>query len=219
MPLSRKLSHGASRRGGLLIAAGWLSFAAAHAAETVTGELETTNSPALTVDVHRNVEGTFTPYRIAFVTAGTDKFTFLMPEGYRLDTSNPSRVRLASPDFSGLISIGLASEFPLGVRMDADTLRTQVMTNYSDATIRATTTVCANGQTAPAIDFLWKADSGLTRLTRTTFIPTTGGLMEFTLTASPEKFEASLHELNLIMLTFRSGVNGKFDFVIGSNHP
>jgi hypothetical protein len=191
---------------------------AQDAAETEK-ENVVTNTPALQVDVRRNVEGTFDLYRYAFITSGPDKFTFLVPEQYRVDTSDPAKVKLASPDFSGLITLGLASGFPAGTRMNSDALREHVLATYHDAAISGEQTVCANGQSAPALDFTWKADSGITRMTRTTFIPTTGGLMEFTLTASPEKFEAGLQQLNLVLLTFRSGVNGRFDYVITSRNP
>jgi hypothetical protein len=59
----------------------------------------------------------------------------------------------------------------------------------------------------------------ITRTTRTAFFPTASGMLEFTLTTSPEKFQMGLNELNLVMLTFRAGINGRFDYVIGSNQP
>jgi len=186
---------------------------------TPTSEPASTNQPPLKVDVRRHVEGTFNPYRLAFVTSGAEKFTFLVPEGYRVDTSDPLKVKLASPDFSCLIVLGVSGEFAAGAKMEKEALRTRVLENYRDVVIQSEQTVCANSQTAPALDFTWKADAEVTRMTRTTFIPTAGGLMEFTITASPDKFEASLAELNLVMLTFRSSSNGKFDYVIGSKYP
>jgi len=209
---------GAARVGtlGICLALGVLTTRAVEVAES---QASATNALALKVDVRRNVEGSFLAYRYAFLTSGQDKFTFLVPETYRVDTSDPAKIKLASQDFSCLIVMGLGGGLPLGVKMEADVLRARVLTNYTDVTIRSEPTVCANGQSAPAVDFTWKTDSGLTRVTRTMFIPTTGGLMEFTLTASPETFDSGLRELNLIMLTFRSGVDGKFDYVTGSMNP
>jgi len=69
------------------------------------------------------------------------------------------------------------------------------------------------------VDFNWKADKEIARSTRTAFFPTATGNLEFTLTTSPENFQAGLNELNLVMLTFRTGVDGRFDYVIGSNKP
>lgn len=204
---------------GFLAAFSSLPMPAAPADEPPETQEAAPNRPVLKVDVRRDVETNYVPYRCAFITAGQEKFTFLVPEGYRVDTSDAAKVKLASPDFSGLIVLGISSGFPAGTKLEAETLRAWVVTNYSEVTIRGEKVVGANGQTGPALDFIWKTDSGVTRLTRTSFLPTAAGLMEFTVTASPEKFEASLHELNLVMLTFRSGVNGKFDYIIGSKYP
>lgn len=199
---------------------GGVSLAGAQEANESDAENTATNKVALKVDVRRNVEGTYIPYRFAFITSGLEKFTFLIPEEYRVDTSDPTKIKLASPDYSGLIIVGVGgSELPPGAKLEPEALRARVLANYSDAVIKLEQTASANGQTAPSLDFSWKTESGITRMTRTTFIPTSVGLMEFTLTASPEKFESSLRELNLVMLTFRSGLNGKFEYVVGSRLP
>lgn len=179
-----------------------------------------TNKVSLRVDVRRNVEGSYMPYRFAFITSGFERFTFLIPEDYRVDTSDLTKVKLSSPDYTGLIVVGVEAEgSPAGAKLDAAALQARVLAKYPDAVLKAESTVAANGQSAPALDFCWKTESGITRMTRTTFVPTSVGLMEFTLTASPEKFEAGLREFNLVMITFRSGINGKFDYVVGSKLP
>ncbi len=178
-----------------------------------------TNKPALEVNVQRNVTGSYLPHRYAFVTAGLTKHTFLVPESYRVDLSDPSRIKLTSPDYTCMIVLGLRNDVPAGSKMEPATLRRQVLADYADAVINLEHTVNAVGQTSPAVDFTCKPSEGLTRKARTTFIPVAGGLMEFTLTASPERFEAGLAELNLVLLTFRGTSDGKFDYVIGSKYP
>ena len=205
---------------GVLLLVGVVSVAAQTAGEETATENTATNQPAFQVDVRRNVEGTYIPYRFAFITSGSEKFTFLIPEGYRVDTTDPTKIKLASPDYSGMIIVGVSGGGqPAGTKLEPDTLRARVLANYPEAVIKVEQNASANEQSAPSADFSWKTESGITRMTRTTFIPTSVGLMEFTLTASPDKFEASLRELNLVMLTFRSGANGKFDYVVGSKLP
>ncbi len=202
-----------------LLLAGTL-VAHAEQLEEPGSENTATNQTVLSVDVRRNVEGTYIPYRFAFITSGLEKFTFLIPEGYRVDTTDPTKIKLASPDYSAMIIVGVAGgSLPAGVKFDAPTLRAKVMAGYPEAVIKEEHSASANEQSAACIDFSWKTESGITRMTRTTFIPTTVGLMEFTLTASPETYEASVREFNLVMLTFRSGANGKFNYVIGSKLP
>jgi hypothetical protein len=179
-----------------------------------------TNTPALAVDVRRGVAGSDMPYRYAFISVGKEKYTFLVPEGYRVDTSDPLKVKLASPDFSSLITLGFSSTCgSADAKMDAEALEAHVLAQHPTATIKDRRTVCANSQTAPALDYIWKTESGITRAARTAFFSTTSGLMEFTISTSPDQFEAGLSQLNLIALTFRTGSNGKFDYVIGSKYP
>ena len=191
-----------------------------RAQEAGEGGDSVTNRPVFKVDVRRDVEGASVPYRIAFISAGDNKYTFLVPDLYRVDTPDPAKIKMASPDYATLIAVGIADNGATAeVKMDVEALRARVLAKYADVTIKAEQSCSAAGQTGPGFDFLWKSDSGLTRMSRTTFIPTPTGLMEFSITASPEKFEASLTQLNLVLLTFRSSTNGKFDYVVGSKYP
>lgn len=159
------------------------------------------------------------PYRYAFVTAGSAKYTFLVPDRYRVDSSAPDKVKLISPDSSCFISVGVSTGGALASINSSEALRAFVNTNYSDVEFLGDQTVCAGGMIAPGVDFNWKADSDIVRRSRTAFFPTTTKTLEFTLTTSPEKFQSGLNEMNLVMLTFRTGINGRFDYVIGSDKP
>lgn len=186
--------------------------------ETATATI--TNTPAMAVDIRRGVAGSDMPYRYAFISVGKEKYTFLVPEGYRVDTSDPLKVKLASPDYSSLITLGLSSRSTgATTKMDAETLQAHVLAHHPNATIKSGQTVCVNGETAPALDYIWKTESGITRAARTAFISTSSGLLEFTINTSPDQFEPGLAQLNLIALTFRTGSNGKFDYVIGGKYP
>lgn len=180
----------------------------------------TTNTPAMAVDVRRSIAGSDIPYRYAFISVGPEKYTFLIPEGYRVDTSDPLKVKLASPDYASLITLGFSSTSSgAEAKMEAEALQAIVLARYPNATIKSGQTVCANNQTAPALDYVWKTEGGITRAARTAFFSTSSGLMEFTISTSPDQFESGLSQLNLIALTFRTGSNGKFDYVVGSKYP
>ena len=113
---------------GVLLLAGVVSAAAQSASEETASENTTTNQPAFQVDVRRNVEGTYIPYRFAFITSGSEKFTFLIPEGYRVDTTDPVKIKLASPDYSGMIIVGVSGGGqPAGAKLEPDTLRARVL--------------------------------------------------------------------------------------------
>ncbi len=216
MPLKSYLIRGIWR----LLLVALLSYGYSGRAAEEDDVSAVTNQPALKVDVRANVEGAFMPYRYAFVTAGSDKYTFLVPDRYRVDPSDPASVKLISPDCSCFIVIGVrgAGVLPRG-HMTPESLRAYVSDHYFDVTIKGDEVVSAGGNSAPALDFNWKAVAGITRSTRTAFIPTANGTLEFTLTTSPEQFPEGLNQLNLVMLTFRTSSNGRFNYVIGSNQP
>jgi len=202
---------------GLVIFPATLSLAQTNETEALTA---TNNLPALSVNVRRDVADTYVPYRYAFVTAGQEKYTFLVPEGYRVDSSDPTKIKLASPDFSSLITLAIGtSGLPAGAKMESEALQAYILGRHPKATVKGTHAVGANGESAAALDYVWQTDEGIKRSARTAFIPTASGLMEFTLSASPDQFDVALGQLNLIMLTFRTGTNGKFEYVIGSKYP
>jgi hypothetical protein len=188
-------------------------------ADETARDIATTNQPAMSVSVHAKIEGSFMPYRYAFITAGAAKFTFLVPDRYRVDSSDPTNVKLISPDCSCFIVVGIRNGESVRSVTSVETLHNYVNEHYLDVQFLGDQTVSVGGQTAPGVDFNWKADQDIIRTTRTSFFPTATGMLEFTLTTSPDKFQTGLNELNLVMLTFRTGINGRFDYVIGSNQP
>lgn len=181
-------------------------------------EASVTNRPVLAVNVRSNVEGTYMPYRYAFLSCGLERFTFLVPDAYKVDTADPACVKLFSPDYKVLISVGLPADSIIG-KVEMAALKKRVMENYPEAVIKLEHALATSDASSPALDFTWKASGEITRRTRTTLIPTTAGVMEFTMTSSPEKFTAGARELDWVLMTFRSGRDGKFDYVVGSKTP
>src|SRR5438105_1380591 len=45
------------------------------------------------------------PLQRVFLTSGTNKFTFMVPEDFRVDASMPNKIVLNSPDYSCFISV------------------------------------------------------------------------------------------------------------------
>ncbi len=177
--------------------------------------LAITNQPTLAVDVHQRVEDSYLPYRYAFVTAGTAKYTFLVPDSYRVQSSDPSRLKIVSSDLTCMITLSPAN----GATGNNEVLCAKVNSDYPNAEIVLEHEVSAINHVSPAVDYTWKPTPELTRKGRMTLIPVAGGLMEFSLVASPEKFEEGVRELNLILQTFRGSTNGQFEYVKGSKFP
>ena len=83
------------------------------------------------------------PYRYAFVTAGSAKYTFLVPDRYRVDSSDPAKVKLNSPDCARIIAVGFNSGGAAGGVRSAEGLREFVNKHYTDVEFLADQVVCA----------------------------------------------------------------------------
>jgi len=176
--------------------------------------LVATNYPGLQVEVRQQPETTHIRNRYAFVTQAGRRYTFLIPDDLGVDSTKPDVIKLASRDYTCLITAHVITEQPT---LELAVGRTQV--EYPGANITSKQLTQVSGRTVPQLDFVWKGNSGVARQARTISVAGAGGQMEFTLLASPERFEAVVYQLNLVVASFRASADGKFDYVVGSKYP
>jgi hypothetical protein len=187
------------------------------ASEGVTAEQTPTNQlHRIQVDVKSNVQGSLAAMRYAFITIGTVKHSFIVPEGYRVDSSHPREVRLISLDQEAFVTVAFEQGcFP----NTSESLRAHVQEKYYAATISAESKSCIASGSAPVVDFQWKAHGKVDRCSREGFFPTASGVMKVSLTSSPARFQSVAESYNQLLQTFRTSINGKFDFVVISDRP
>lgn len=151
--------------------------------------------------------------RRAFLNAGTNKFAFIMPDGLRMDSSDPKRVTLASADYSCIISVSfLNSVSPDAAELDAETCRQVVLSRYPGAKILEEFALAAANRGGPAFDLKWTPGGQMARSARVAFIPSAAGVLEFSLDSTQEKFPQAQRILHLLMLSFRaSNAEGKLE--------
>ena len=188
---------------------GWLVLAADPVASPFA------ESTPLSVEVKHEAGPGLLPANRAYVTAGTNKFAFLLPDGFRLDQSDPCRVALVSSDFACLLTLRIIGALPPGAEgPDAGACRKQVLTEHPGAKILEEFSRSAANRSGPAFDFRWSASTKLERHALAAFIPSQAGILEFRLVSSLEKFEASRAAFNSLLLTFRaSDANGRLSIV------
>ena len=74
-----------------------------------------TNRPLYVTEIkHVGGPGLF-PADFAYVTFGTNKFGFVMPDGFRLETADGQKVTLVSADFNCLLTFRVLESLPPGV--------------------------------------------------------------------------------------------------------
>ncbi len=175
--------------------------------------------PPLQAQVRTDCEAGSVPARRAFVTAGTNRFAFSVPEGFRLEASNPELVSLVSADYHSLLTFRVAAPCaPAAQQPQAAAWRQTVLDQHPKAAILAEFTLSAANRSGPAFDAAWSTAGSLPRCQRVAFIPSMVGTLELSLVCTPEAFEKGRYDLNLLLLTFRaSDAQGKLDLPRFSN--
>src|SRR5664279_4247201 len=88
----------------------WLLAGPAGAADT--GWSCASNTPPLRVEVRYEGGPGMSAANRAYVTAGTNKFVFQMPAGFRLETADPQKVTLVSADYNCLLTWRILGPVP-----------------------------------------------------------------------------------------------------------
>jgi hypothetical protein len=187
----------------------WLPAGPAGAADLPWGCAS--NLPPLRVEVRHEGGPGLSAANRAYVTAGTNKFAFQVPVGFRLDTADPQSVTLVSADYNSLLNWRILGPLPAETpELAVASCRELLLERRSGGKILEEFTLAALGQRGPAFDLHWNAKGGTLRRERVAFIPALAGVLEFSLVASPAQFKAALPEFDLLLLSFRaSDANGK----------
>jgi hypothetical protein len=153
------------------------------------------------------------PARRAYLTAGTNRFAFLVPEDFRLDASDPQKVTVVSPDNTKVLTVRILGPMPPETwELQAATYRELLLERNPDVQIREEFSLTAAGRRGPAFDLQWSTSTGGQQACRIAFIPSNAGVLEFSLLTSRELFAQAQPSLYLIMLTFRaSDAKGRLD--------
>jgi hypothetical protein len=189
-----------------------LQGAWAGATTTVGGDsrMASTNQEPISVAVKFEGGPGQIPTSRAYITAGTNKFAFLVPDEYKLTASDPQKVTLMKRDGSCLIGVRVIGSLA-GKAFDSAAARGLVYEEHPDATIATEFGMNAANASGPAFEIAWGAGS-LERASRVGFVPLRAGVLEFSLDSSPKNLAPSLGDLNYVVVSFRaSDENGKLE--------
>jgi hypothetical protein len=164
-----------------------------------------TNRPAYLTQV-RHVGGPgMLPGDFASVTFGTNKFGFVMPAGFRLETEDAQKVTLVSADVSCLLSFRVFDATPPGTtELDPAPYRDLLISRHPGGKIIEEFTQAAVSRRGPVFDLRWNAAGTVPRRERVLLIPSDAGVLEFSLVSSLEEFEAGRRAFNALLMTFRA---------------
>ena len=134
----------------------------------------------------------FEQFRRVFINVGDRRLMLVVPQGdFRADTSDPKKVVLVNHDYTCLLSFRITtSENAAAGPLNADLCRTWLTTMMGDQKILDEFSLQAAKCSGPAFDLISKVD-GVSRTSRVAFIPSPVGILEFTISSSPEQFPAA----------------------------
>ncbi len=197
-----------------ILAAASLAAAASPILASTTAEAGAggdTNTPAILALVRHEEGPGLLPADRVYVTAGTNKFAFLVPAGFKMEPWNDGRVALVNRDYSCQMTFQLAGPLPAeGNELDPEVYSRRVLAEHPGGVITRTFSAIADSRRGPAYEAECLGPARTLRRAQVAFIPSQNAVLEFSLVCGPDQFEAARHQLNTVMLTFRaSDANGE----------
>jgi len=153
------------------------------------------------------------PFYSAFITAGEKKFTFVVPQGFRVK-GDPATGKLIIGNLEGdcSVSFSILSSTPVeGGQVNEEACRALVLKQHPGGKILEGFCPRVCGKSGQGFDIQWKAAENLYQYERIAFVPTAFGFFVFTASSGRSRFSETQGNLGLIMATFRGSTNGKFD--------
>lgn len=156
------------------------------------------------------------PLYRAYVTSETCKFTFLIPGGFRIKGDSETKIKLSNLEGNCQITFSILDSAPCDAQpLSADNYRDLVQARHCKGKIVEQLTPGAAGRDGVGFDMWWETTNKFIQCTRTAFVPSSVGLLEFTATSGPNDFSSLRSELNQIMGTFQAGApDSKFEIPV-----
>jgi hypothetical protein len=146
----------------------------------------------------------------AYVTVGTNKFSFGAPPNFRMD-AYPEKILFNSTDYSCFLTFRIiGSALPDTEQLKTDSYRELLLNRYPGAKILEEFSISAANRSGPAFDLQWRNSGGVMQSARVAFVPNAAGVLEFTLIARTDKFSEGQHSFNAMLSSFMQGDGGKF---------
>ncbi len=150
------------------------------------------------------------PRYTAMITAGKDKFAFLVPDGFFL-RGDPSSGTFTLANAEGNSSISFTMLPPPSFDappFSADACRDWVLRDYAGGKIIKEFSASAAGGRGPGFDIQWKTSGGFVQCKRVLFVSNGAGILKFTATSNLDHFDSVKSVLTRMLLTFQLGADG-----------
>ncbi len=160
-------------------------------------------APALKLKFERLPLNSVPPVYRAYVTAETGKFTFVLPRGFRVMGDPGAKLTFANLEGNCQITFSILDSTPCDSQpLNTDAYRDLVQARYPKGEIVEQYCPVAAGRIGVGFDAQWMTTNKVAQCTRTAFVPSTAGVLEFSATCSPKDFPTLRYQINQIMVGF-----------------
>jgi hypothetical protein len=166
-------------------------------------QAQDTPAPALKLKFERLPLNSIPPIYRAYVTAESGKFTFVLPRGFRVKDDSGAKLTFANLEGNFQITFSILDSTPSDSQpLNTDAYRDVVQARYPRGKIIEELCPAAAGRIGVGFDMQWMTTNKLTRCTRTAFVPSIAGVLEFSATCDAKDFPELRYQLNQIMSGF-----------------
>ncbi len=193
--------------------------AAENPAPTNTAATSCTNAACLKACVKFEGGPNLLPTYVAYLTLGTNKIGFAMPNGFHLSNVESNHVVLANAEFTSLLTWSIIGPAPAnGEELDPEYYKSLLLSQHPGGKIISEFSQVAGGHSGPAFEIRWTGKGGLERQEMAVFVACPFGIVEYDLVSSLAKYGDARQNMNTAMLTLRwNDDTGKLTMPVFSN--
>jgi hypothetical protein len=156
----------------------------------------------------KDKEGVIKDLRV-FISTGTNKYSLVVPNNFRQENPNPKKLRLVNADYQCYLTFQIVGSVPEDKReLDSEFSRELLLKLYPGARILSEFSASAANRKGTAFDVRLSANGA--SIARIAFIPSSAGILEFSLITNSDRFKEHQPYFNSLLLGFRV-TNSKFD--------
>ena len=180
-----------------------LSLLLARLSSSAAPDADQTNRLQFAAQARHEEGPGIAPTERAYLAMGTNKYTFVVPAGFHLEVTGPTRVTLINAAYTCTLGFELITA-AVSPELTPDEPRKLLLREHKGANILDVFSLSADSRTGSAFDSRWLDFSGMVKCARTAFIPSRSGLLEFSVVCDPGDFPLCQSCLATVMLTFRA---------------
>lgn len=187
-----------------------LTLRAAAEEPSVANSATVTNRPAFNAKLQGGETVGAHQVQRAFLNVGTNQIVFIVPTGFWMDASNPQKIVLTQAGMGCFITVRVSSAMEAS---ETSFFKQQALSRYPGAKIIQESTELVANHSGPVFNLEWMNPGGVAQSARISFIPTTAGILEFSVLARSTEFRDARNYLDTILSSVQTNESGKIVIV------